>query len=371
VRPAIGTAALGLLLVLVAGAFDAEPLWVPGVVFVLLAVVATAWVTLSARGVTVERRLAARRVVEEEALEVHIEVRAGRLPLPTGGLVDPLLDEQVPLRAGRRRVGVKVQARFARRGRRTLPAPVAVLRDPFGLVTRRVGPVDDASAEDVLVLPRLEPVRAVARGGEGGRRRGGRPAAAAEVEFDGVREHRLGTPASRIYWPALARGAGLMERRLRAETDTRPLVVLDARGVGPAEQDDLDKAVRACASLARSLAEAGGCAVLLPGDRRATDLDPALGAWPHLHARLALVAAGERPSLSGVATRSGPVVYVAARMPARTPAALSHAPANGRTLVVPGSVPGRRPAFTVAGCTGYALEAGRGAGSGALAGAAG
>ena len=48
-------------------------------------------------------------------------------------------------------------------------------------------------------------------------------------------------------------------------------------------------AVRACASLAVHLARHGGCALLLPGDRRPVTLDPELAGWPHLHARLALV----------------------------------------------------------------------------------
>ncbi len=357
-RPAAATALLGLVLVLVAGAFDAEPLWVPGVAFLVLPAAAVAYVRASAAGVTVRRVLTARRVVEDEPLEVVLEVEAGRLPLPTGALTDPLLAVPVPLPAGQRRARARVHTRFARRGRRRLPAPAAVLRDPLGLVTRTVGAAGD---DEVLVLPRVEAVRALAGGGEHGRtRRAGRAAVAAEVELDGVREHRVGTPASRIYWPALARGAGLMERRLRATSDTRPLVVLDARGTTGPVSDELDAAVRACASLAHSLAQRGGCAVLVPGDRRATELDATLAGWPHLHARLALVAPGQRPSLSGVATRQGPVLYVAARAPARTPAALTHAPAAGRVLVVPGALAGRRPAFAVAGCHGYELEGSRG-----------
>ena len=55
----------------------------------------------------------------------------------------------------------------------------------------------------------------------------------AAVDIDGLRPYRPGTPASRIHWAALARGAGLLERRLRADGDTRPLVVLDARSPGP------------------------------------------------------------------------------------------------------------------------------------------
>jgi uncharacterized protein (DUF58 family) len=350
VRGARATAALGLVLVLVAGTFDAEPLYVPGVAFLVLPAAAWLWIRATARGVKVRRRLSARRVVEEEPLEVILEVSAGRLPLSTGIVQDELLREPVPLAPGRRAQRVRIAARFSRRGRRPLPPAAVLLRDPLALATREVAAPE---ADEVLVLPRTEPVRAVGGGDDEGRRHRGRPAIAAEVEIDGVREHRVGTPASRIYWPALARGAGLMERRLRAESDSTPLVVLDARG---SSEEALDSAVRACASLALTLARAGGCSVLLPGDRRATALDPTLAGWPHLHARLALVPLGGRPSLSGVAARSGLVVYVAARVPGRAPQALEHAPAAGRVLVVPGAMGARRASFTVAGCTGYAIE---------------
>jgi uncharacterized protein (DUF58 family) len=152
-----------------------------------------------------------------------------------------------------------------------------------------------------------------------------------------------------------------MERRLRSEADATPLIVLDARGAdGPEFEEDLDAAVRAVASLAVALArDGGGVGVLLPGDRRPTVLDDTLSGWPHLHARLAMLPPGGRASLNTIATRIGPVLYVAARAPGRTPRALEHAPAAGRILVVPGSIAGRRPSFTVAGCTGYDLEPAR------------
>ena len=349
-RPARATAALGLLLVLVAGTFDAEPLYVPGVAFLVLPVGAWAWIASTARGLRVRRELGARRVVEDEPLSVVLAIDSGRLPLSTGEVQDALLADPVPLARGRRAQRVRITARFGRRGRRALEPSAVVLRDPVGLVSRSVVA---AGGDEVLVLPRVEPVRTAGGGDEDGRRQRGRPAIAAEVELDGVREHRTGTPASRIYWPALARGAGLMERRLRAESDSTPLIVLDARG---SSEEALDAAVRAVASLAVELARSTGCSVLLPGDRRATALDSTLAAWPHLHARLALVPLGGRPGLSGVAGRSGLVVYVAARVPGRAPQALEHAPAAGRVLVVPGQMAARRPSFTVAGCTGYAIE---------------
>ncbi|HEV2785097.1 MAG TPA: DUF58 domain-containing protein, partial [Solirubrobacteraceae bacterium] len=315
-RPARATAALGLLLVLVAGTFDAEPLYVPGVAFVVLPLGAWVWIAGTARGLRIRRTLGARRVVEEESLSVVVEVDAGRLPLSTGALEDALLPEPVPLARGRRSQRVRITARFARRGRRTLEPTTVVLRDPVGLVSRTV--VAPAS-DEVLVLPRVEPVRTAGGGDEDGRRQRGRPAIAAEVELDGVREHRSGTPASRIYWPALARGAGLMERRLRAESDSTPLVVLDARGTS---EDALDAAVRATASLAVALARTTGCSVLLPGDRRATLVDSDLLAWPQAHVRLALMEARTGPALAAAQNRRGLVVYVAARVVDRAPRGL-------------------------------------------------
>ena len=95
-----------------------------------------------------------------------------------------------------------------------------------------------------------------------------------------------------------------MERRLRSDGDTRPLVVLDPRR--PAREEDLDAAVRAAASLCVHLARAGGCALLLPGDRRPTVLESTLIGWPHLHVRLALVddRAGPERGGAGLAPRA-------------------------------------------------------------------
>ena len=164
-----------------------------------------------------------------------------------------------------------------------------------------------------------------------------------------------------------------MERRLRSDGDTRPLIVLDPRR--PAREEDLDAAVRAAASLCVHLARAGGCALLLPGDRRPTVLESTLIGWPHLHVRLALVDDRSGPNVAGLASRRGPLLYVAAHHPGRAPRALSHAVGGGRYLIVPGGdgLPERVPAsgapsaapaagarsFTVAGCTGYELSGSR------------
>jgi uncharacterized protein (DUF58 family) len=348
---------LGGALALCALLFDAEPVWVPAIALAALAGGATAWVRLGSRGVRVTRSLAARRVVEEEPLDVRLEVRAGRLPLPAGRLVDPLLPAPQPLPAGRRRAGVRVQVRFGRRGRRRLDPVRVVVADPLGLAVREV--VAAGGEDEVLVLPRVEPVGAP-RSGDQDERAGtlGRPAAAAEVDLDGLRPLRPGTPASRIYWPAVARGQAELERRLAAEGDSRPLVVLDPRGA--AAEEDLDAAVRAAASLAVHLARAGGCSLLVPGERRPVPLGPSLAGWPHLHAKLAVVDGRGRPLLASLTGRRGDVVYVSARVRRDAPRVLQGV-AGTKVLVVPGALSGRRAAFAVAGCHGYALGRARAA----------
>ncbi len=351
-RPSLAAAALGLGLALAGGAFDAEPLFVGGATFVVLAAGAALWVAVTARGARVERTVSALRVVEEEALTVRLNVTAP-LPLPGGEVDEPLLSATAPVRAGRRRERIRIDVRFARRGLRRLEPPRLVLRDPLGLAEREVPPPRDGRPVEVLVLPRTEPVEV--RSGpdaSGAGRALAALAGAAEVELDGLRDYRPGSPASRIHWPPLARGQGLLERRLRPDGDGRPLVVLDPRS--PGREEDLDAAVRAAASLVVALARATGCAVLLPGERRATPIERDLGAWPAAWARLALVAEGPPPPLAGLATRTGPVFYVAAHVPPRMPRALEQAP-GPRVLVVPGQVSGRPEVLAVAGCHGYAL----------------
>ncbi len=351
-RPALATALLGVVLALTAATFDAEPLYVAGAGFIVLPLGAVAWVLAASRGLRIERTVAVRRALEDQPVRIDIRVRAARLALPAGVIEDPLLPGPALVPSGRRTGHVHIDARFARRGRKRLEPSRVIVRDPFGLATRVV--VGDEPAE-VLVLPRVEKV-VTPRGdgdGTGLAARRGRPSMAAAVDLDGLRPHRPGAPASRMYWPALARTGELMERRLRADTDTRPLVVLDPRGA--TDEEALDAAVRAAASLCVHLAREGGCALLLPGDRRPTALEPTLASWEHAHARLAVVGDGAAPHLAGMAARRGPVFYVAAA-PGRSPRARSHAPGGGRVLVVPGALPGRRALFTVAGCTAYELS---------------
>ena len=87
-----------------------------------------------------------------------------------------------------------------------------------------------------------------------------------DFEIDGLRPYRNGSPASRIHWATVARTGEMVEHRLVAGADSSPLVVLDR--FNPADQDALDSAVRAAASICVHLAPAGGCTLLVSGERR-------------------------------------------------------------------------------------------------------
>src|SRR4051795_2632021 len=357
---ALGCAALGLLLLLVAGTFDAEPLYVTGSALLLLGAGALGWIGSVGHGAKLTREIGQRSVIEEQPLQVRIHAKAGKLPLPPGWIDEPLLPEPVRLPAGRRDARVRIEVTFGRRGRRKLPPPALVLRDPFGLAERVIaGPHTD----EILVLPRIFPVNLTAGGGDA------TPAharasllAAAETEIDGLRPWREGSPASRIHWQSFARGAGLMERKLISEADSRPLVVMDPRAASSPEA--LDAAVRAACSLAVHFARKTGCSLLLPGDRRAAVIEHDLLAWPALHVRMALMDDRAGPSLAAAQNRRGLVIYVAARPVDRAPRGLGRTP-GGCLMVVPGEIAGRRAMLEVAGCHGYI--SGRHSGAAAVA----
>jgi uncharacterized protein (DUF58 family) len=160
----------------------------------------------------------------------------------------------------------------------------------------------------------------------------------------------------------------MLERRLVAELDSAPLIVVDPSN--PASEEALDKAVRAAASLCVWLGRADGCAVLLPGDRRPIDIGHDLGAWPAVHARLALVDEGVAPAGGVLGPRGGAVIWVTGADLRATPRALERLPAGSRYVVAPGALPGVRPSFEVAGCTGCLVERARRAGGFRGAGAA-
>jgi uncharacterized protein (DUF58 family) len=154
-----------------------------------------------------------------------------------------------------------------------------------------------------------------------------------------------------IHWPTVARTATLMERRLVADADQRPLVVVDPRD--PSSPAALDQAVRAAASLCVHLAREGGCAVLVGGDRRPVPIDRELHGWPELHARLALLDGDDTaPPAAGLA---GAEVVLLVTASTAGPAVMARLRARVRFLVSPHPMHEWPIEFTVAGCSGQRL----------------
>jgi uncharacterized protein (DUF58 family) len=380
VARAAGVAGAGLGLLVIGLLFDSSPLLVPAVGLIVIGIIAPLWVLATARGASVLRRLPTDRVVEDHPLAATIEVRRGWLGVPGAEVEDPFTGAHLDVSAalsltqGSRAAGIRVVSRFPRRGLQRLPQPRLLIADPLQLA--RVEGVGAGTDQQLLVLPAVEAVRWTASGQ--GRRLelpdAGSPAEAlAATDLEGLRPYRPGAPASRIHWPALARGHGLIERRLQADGDGRPLVVVDARlGGAPTAETErwLDAVVRAAASLTLELARAGGCGLLLPGDQRPTVVDRELNHWPGAHGRLALIqSSGARaPMLAQAGGRLGAIVYVGVRPPARL-AGQMLASGGAVVLVLPtpsleaGRPPGiqgsAQPVLSVSGCTGFRLGARR------------
>jgi uncharacterized protein (DUF58 family) len=354
VKRAVGVAGAGAVLLVVAWAFEAATLFVPAVALLALAVLSTVWIRLAGRGAHITRTLEVDRVLEEQPVEARIHIRSW-LGLPGAEIHDPLASGTIAIPSSQsRKLELRVVSRFPKRGRVTLPSPYLHLADQLGLAQS----VSQCSSprQELLVLPRTEPVSWREGSGRVELHHAGAvvtPEPTGATELDGLRHYRPGTPASRIHWQALARGAGLLERRLLPDGDSSPLVVLDARGSGPDAL--LDAAVRAAASLTRELGRRQGCELLLPGQRRALHVGQDLAAWPDAHVRLALVEGGPDAPLPmlGAGVRSGTIFYVAARALRESPIASERR--AGVVLVLPRELAANTAltaSFDVSGCIG-------------------
>ncbi len=358
---ALTAAGLGAGMIAAGLGFGTPALLVPGVGLVFLGVVSFVWVELATPRHLI-RAQGPTRIVEGESFELRIEASGARVPPPTAELTDPVLRQ--PITLGPRWTGRVATTVWIRgRGRRRLEPSRLEVRDPLGLRSRVVSSDDPG---ELLVLPRIEPVMAANATG-GGIRAGTTTgieegsaarqldARAIELEVDGLRAYREGTPASRIHWPAVARTGQLVERQLISGAESAPIVALDASR--PASPAALDAAVRAAGSLCVHLAGHGGCAVLLSGQQRATEIEADMRGWPALHSRLAILGpSNAQPVLSRV-LRSGTVFWVTAHARPVIPAALSGSGGAARFLVAP--VEGNSPTavFTVAGCAGWRIGA--------------
>jgi uncharacterized protein (DUF58 family) len=357
----VKAAALGVALCLLAAAFAVPSLYVPGAALILLAWAAHLIVNSAARNARVVRTPERATVEELTSLQLLVRLeRTGARPLRrTGELESWPGAEPVELNRIPRGGAVEVNISFARRGRHELGPARARFADPLGICAREV----TSAPTEVLVLPRVERLRGAVPGrlAEPGRSAGRRTSSLAG-DVDSLRPYRPGAPASRIHWPTVARTGVLMERRLRSESERRPLIVVDSRA--PASEEALDSALRAAASLCVRLGELGGCALLLPGERRSHVIEADLGAWPALHARLALVEPSSVAPLWSAVERAAIVVWVSGGETVAAPM-LRRRAAGAIYTVTPFPMPGREVLIAVAGCVVQLLR-----GTGAMSGRA-
>lgn len=336
---ALAVAGLGLAFCLVAELLGVHAFLVPGLGLVVLALGAELVVRVRCRRVRLVREPLTAST--EEGQRVHLLTRMhGPRALRRGGEFAGLAGHETrPLRwTDGDEHDVVVIAR--RRGLHEVGPSSLRFADPFGICRRTML----SEPTRLLVRPRIERV------GRGELARltastsARRALAVAAGELDDLRRADSYASVGRIHWLTTARTGTLMERRLRPESDGHPLVVLDGRDCAGA--DAFDAAVRATASLAFALARAGGCALLLPPERRPHRLDAKLASWPRIHTRLALV----EPSgaLAWDAIRVAPlVVWVSA---SADPHALAH-PGSGPCFIVsPFPRAHVETLFTVAGC---------------------
>jgi uncharacterized protein (DUF58 family) len=344
------TAALGAVFIGVGLGFGLTVALVCGTVLLALCITAFAWVELASRRGRLERERGPGRIDERDPYPLRLRLGGTLLPPPGGEIADPLLEKPMPIGPGwPKRLDRDLW--FDGPGRRRLRPARIVVRDPLGLWERTL---DSGQGHELVVLPRVERVGSPEGASDPRARSAGSGSASeasssrggiAQFEVDGLRPYREGSPATRIHWPAVARTGEMIERRLIAGGDPRPLVALDLRD--GADRPARERAMRAAASLCVALARAGGCELLLPGTRPIA-IDSALRAWPEAHTRIALAEPGAAVSLP--ASARGAVVYWVTAGRSLPPSVRRLHPAS--LLITPHR--SRRAAlFRVAGCSAY------------------
>ncbi len=287
-RRVVGLLLGAAVLAVAAGALSSMALFALAVGMVLVTVAVGASVALAAHRLAVTRKVPRREAREDQTIDICVEVGGlGRLPLPVRLEVQVDADGWVPL--GER--GGILHLTVGRRGIYQLTPSRLRLRDALGIFewSAQVG---QPELLHILPAPDLSvpiPPRCGAR------------AMAGDADPDGLQPYVPGTPVGRIHWPALARGAGLQQRRLAAPPTGLPLVLVDTTGAG--DPRAVDWTARVAAGVVLRLAQSGGCRVLLPGDHTPTTVTDTGASWRGVHRRLA--------SLGG----AGPLALQAGRDP--------------------------------------------------------
>jgi len=149
---------------------------------------------------------------------------------------------------------VRISQQLDRRGAHALPSYTLVSSFPFGLIEAwRHLPVD----AEVLVYPRIRPLRTTAAEQTAGSRYRARASSGDGDEYFSIREYLPGDDIRKISWKATARTGHLMVRELSRENSRFVTFLLDTRmeslNLTPEEDERFEEAIDLVASLATTL----------------------------------------------------------------------------------------------------------------------
>ena len=156
----------------------------------------------------------------------------------------------------------------ARRGVHRLPAMLAVVEDPLGLVSARRSVGEELH---LTVAPRLPELSSCAPCVDSGMRHGGgrrRLPTLDASEFRGIRPHEPGEPLNRVDWKSTAKTGNLMLREMEAATDDDVTLLLNGAAAdvaGELPDTTFEVAVQAAGAMAAySLRSGHSVNLLLP-----------------------------------------------------------------------------------------------------------
>lgn len=274
----------GLALLLAAALLGSVALFAFALGLLALVGGARAATAFGARRLVVERAIEETEVLEDRPLTLRFGVRGPRA-LP--------VHAEIRAEDGTwRRLGRESARRctIGRPGPHLFGPSTVRVRDDLGLFSSRPRPAGEPRVVLVLPAPANVGLQLQAHGADPG----------GDPEPDGLQPYSRGTPVGRIHWPSVARAGEWQERRVITAPRGMPLVVVDLSGA-PSEEA-IDWTLRAAAGQIHVLARAGGCRVLLPGERHPIAVENVAGAWPSMHRRLASL----RGSLDAAAPPSPP-----------------------------------------------------------------
>jgi uncharacterized protein (DUF58 family) len=305
--------ALGFAVYLAAWAFGSRPLYPVATGFLLVVVVAWAWVRLANRPFGVRRGAGESEHVEGDDVPIVVELQPTAPVQPASVTLHERVGRLGAQRHLMRRSGSRLSVRYVLeqvpRGRYRFEDVRAELSDPFGL---ECAVVELPPPGALLVYPRLVRLGHLftdssARSHDGRRlllRR------STGFELHSVREYERGESLRRVHWPSTARRGQLMVKELEDSPRDEVAVLLDA-DASAVVGGSFDMQVRAAGSIMDAYVRRGRRAVLVVNSdqREVQHVHSPAADWNRALELLAAVEPTGRTSLARLLTEDdGPAV---------------------------------------------------------------